>query len=61
VSARQRAAGERLPEHGRVLHEPPLLRGEAVQSRRHQRLERLGHLQRADLAHDLVGGAVLDQ
>ena len=38
-----------LPEHRRVFEHPPLRRPEAVQPRRDQRVQGLGHLERADL------------
>ena len=41
---------ERLAEHGSVLEQAPLLGREAVEARRDQGVQRLRHLERADLA-----------
>ena len=48
-------ARERLAEHGRILHEPPLDRLERVEPRGRERVQRLGDLERLDRA----GRAVL--
>ena len=55
----QRAA-ERLAEHRGVLHERTLRIGEAVEARGDQALQRLRHVERADLPDDAVRRPVLD-
>ena len=55
---RQRAARERLPEHGGVLNEPPLLGAEAVQAGSDQRVQRFGDVERLDRAGRTVALAM---
>ena len=57
----QRADGERLAEHRSVLEQAPLLGRDAVQARGDQRVQRLGHLERLDLARGLVDGPLLGE
>ena len=52
---------EGLAEHRAVLQQSPLLGGETVEPRRDQRVQRLGHLERLDLAGRRVDRAVLDE
>src|SRR5262249_33874361 len=64
VEAGQRSESsrcERLSEDGGVLHEPPLVGRETVQSRRDECMQRLRDLERLDLADDFVRGAFLDE
>ena len=46
----ERVSRERLAEHGRVLEHAPLLGGQAVEPGCDQRVQRLRHFERADLA-----------
>ena len=57
----QRSARERLPEHGRIAEQPPLLGRETVEAGGDQRVQRLRHLERLDLAGTPVDRAVLDE
>jgi hypothetical protein len=57
--AGQRADGERLAEHGSVLEEAALFGRDAVQARSDQCMQRLGHLERLDLARGLVDRPLL--
>ena len=52
-------AGERLAEHGAVLEQPSLLGREAVEPGGDQRVQRLGHLELADLRDGAVDRALL--
>ena len=52
---------ERLPEHGGVLQHRALVRREAVEPRRGQRVQRLGHIQLADVAGHPIAASVLFQ
>ena len=51
---RERLLRERLAEHGGVLERAPLARLEAVESRRHERVQRLRDLERLDRARQPV-------
>ena len=55
----QAVAGERLAEHGAVRKKPALVGGEAVQPRGDQCVQRLRHLELADLRDRTIHGAVL--
>ena len=57
----QPAHGECPAEDGCVLDEAALIRGEAVEPGRDQRLERLRHLQRLDLAGEAEGMTFADE
>ena len=61
AEGRQPSLGERLAEHGAVLEQPPLVRREAVEPRGDQGMQRLGDVERGDLARGPVDGAVLDE
>ncbi len=58
---RRRGRGERLTEHRHVLDQRPLGLIEAVQARGDQRLQRLWHLEVADVAGHHVARALLHQ
>ena len=57
----QRVSREGLAEHRRVLEQPPLFRGEAVEPRRDEGVQRLRDLERFDLAREPVRRAVLHE
>ena len=57
----QRGRGERLAQHRSVADEPPLLGRQPVQAGSDQRVQRLRHLERLDLARDAIRGTILDQ
>ena len=59
LSAASPAAVNELPEHGGVLQRRPLDGLEAVQARRHQRLQRLGHVEIDDVPGDDVAVSLL--
>ena len=61
ASAASASLRERLAEHRRVLEDPPLFRREAVEPRCDQRVQRLRHLERADLADRAVDRALLHE
>ena len=58
---RQGGAGEGLAEHGGVLEQPALLRGEPVEAGRDQGVQGLGDLQVLDRAGDVVAVAAAFQ
>ena len=60
-SAASACSGEGLAEHRGVLEQPALLGGEAVEPGGDQRVQRLGHLERLDLAGRPVDGALLGE
>jgi hypothetical protein len=49
---------ERLTDHGRILEQRPFNAVEVIEPRRHQRLQRLGHLAVGDIASYDVAGSV---
>ena len=53
--------GEGLAEHGCVLQQPPFLGRQAVEPGGDQRVQGLGHLQRADLADRLIDRTLLHE
>ena len=57
----QRVSREGLAEHGRVLEQPPLVCGEAVEPGGDQRMQRLRHLERLHRAGQPVRRALLDE
>ena len=58
---RERVLRERLAEHGAVLEQSALLRGQAVEPGGDQRVQRLRHLQRLDLAGQPVRRPIRDE
>jgi hypothetical protein len=59
--ASDRLLRERLPEHGGVLEQAPLIGGEPVEASRDQGLQRLGHLERLDRPHRPVHASLLNE
>jgi len=61
VQRRERVQRERLAEHGRVAEQPPLFWREPVEAGRDQCMQGLRHLERVDLAQQLVARAFLHE
>ena len=57
----QQRPGQILADHGRRLEQALVVRGQAIDARRQNRLDRGRHLDRAGILHQAVRAAVADQ